>query len=724
MKIMKRSLSVLLSILMAFSVFSGLTISVVAEDSNLVLPTGLTAVYGQTLADVEITNPEENPAGRWSWINPETPVGNVGFHDFQASFIPEDAVSYGPAAADLTVEVKKADPTYTVPTGLETVCGKTLSDVELPEGWMWDDPTAPVGNIGNDPDVIAKDYTHNATFTPEDTANYNTATEALTITVNNHSIVETVYPPTCTNDGYTVYMCVCGYYRIDDHITALEHAYDDGVHVDPTCEVPGGTLYTCTRPGCSEDEELHTLFIPNESEEPALGHDMGSWYIAPHPTIDGAYVYKRDCSRDGCRHFEYECDEDDNINVYHKVTFFTDYALPEDGYIIAEDGTKLADTTKYATAKVGEDFYVIDGGKIDFEDTPRFEAFRYATREFSEYRVTDWSVSLENITSNLEAHAVYTGLEIYHTVKFVLPDTTQFIEYHSTGATVLHGHAATAPSVDPTKASNATYNYVFTGWDKDFSKVYSNITVTAQFNEVKRNYKLVYHDKDGAVIGSEIFNNGDPAIAYPAALDPYEDDNYSYVFKGAWTLENGASFSLRTLTVPSYCYNEYNEALEGDESVANILKGIIDIYPVYEKTAKTVPVIINVSSTNGDVLNGAVVKVLNSDGLVAASRTIDGTTSVAFNLLAGEYTVSVSYDGETKVEPLTVTADGGSVSFAFEIREYEETPKECGCLCHIPVIGRIYVFFQSLIFKLTGKKTVCCDDMNSSPYASKRGYTV
>lgn len=67
-------------------------------------------------------------------------------------------------------------PDYTVPTGLTATYGQTLADVILPSGWTWNDESATsVGDIGEN--------AFSATFTPDDTVTYTTATEKLTITV-------------------------------------------------------------------------------------------------------------------------------------------------------------------------------------------------------------------------------------------------------------------------------------------------------------------------------------------------------------------------------------------------------------------------------------------------------------------------------------------------------------------------------------------------------------
>ncbi|MBR3579685.1 MAG: hypothetical protein IKN95_01635, partial [Lachnospiraceae bacterium] len=62
--------------------------------------------------------------------------------------------------------IEKANPAYTVPTGLTALTGKTLVDVTLPKGWTWKDKSASVGAAG------ANKF--KAVYTPEDTVNYNT----------------------------------------------------------------------------------------------------------------------------------------------------------------------------------------------------------------------------------------------------------------------------------------------------------------------------------------------------------------------------------------------------------------------------------------------------------------------------------------------------------------------------------------------------------------------
>ena len=117
------------------------------------------ATYGQSLSEIAL------PEG-WSWNSSTDKVGNVGTNQHAATFTPEDVDNYNVVQQDVNVIVAKANPTYTVPTGLTSSQNKTLSTVSLPAGWSWADPTENVGStLGN--------KTFKATFTPADTDNYN-----------------------------------------------------------------------------------------------------------------------------------------------------------------------------------------------------------------------------------------------------------------------------------------------------------------------------------------------------------------------------------------------------------------------------------------------------------------------------------------------------------------------------------------------------------------------
>ena len=129
------------------------------------VPENRTAIYGQTLKDVVL------PAG-FSWQDPEdTAVGNAGSNTFKVTYTPADPANYQTIAdIEVTIEVSKATPAYELPKDRTAVYGQTLKDVALPQGFSWqDDESTAVGNAGSN--------TFKVTYTPADTANYQTVAD-------------------------------------------------------------------------------------------------------------------------------------------------------------------------------------------------------------------------------------------------------------------------------------------------------------------------------------------------------------------------------------------------------------------------------------------------------------------------------------------------------------------------------------------------------------------
>ena len=73
------------------------------------------------------------------------------------------------------VAIAKADPSYTVPTNITVPLGDSLSAVQLPDGWTWQD-----GSVIPDTEG---EQTYAIIFTPSDTNNYNIAEEQITVLV-------------------------------------------------------------------------------------------------------------------------------------------------------------------------------------------------------------------------------------------------------------------------------------------------------------------------------------------------------------------------------------------------------------------------------------------------------------------------------------------------------------------------------------------------------------
>ena len=85
------------------------------------------------------------------------------------------SITLGNATAGVTYTIARAVPEYTLPTGLTAVYGQTLADAVLPTGWAWEDASSGVGNAG--------ETVFPAIYTPDDSANYESVREMLSLTV-------------------------------------------------------------------------------------------------------------------------------------------------------------------------------------------------------------------------------------------------------------------------------------------------------------------------------------------------------------------------------------------------------------------------------------------------------------------------------------------------------------------------------------------------------------
>ena len=102
-----------------------------------------------------------------------------------------------------------------------------------------------------------------------------------------------IVAPTCTEEGYTVYICQsCGDSYRADQTDAVGHEYISE-EVEPTCTEDGYTIYECTRCGNSYESE----------GTPALGHTFEDKTAEPTCTESGGIYHV--CVRCG---FSYESD--------------------------------------------------------------------------------------------------------------------------------------------------------------------------------------------------------------------------------------------------------------------------------------------------------------------------------------------------------------------------------------------------------------------------------
>lgn len=81
------------------------------------------------------------------------------------------SITIDETTASVEFTIVKGNPNFTVPTGLKAKYDQTLADVDLPDGFTWEDETQKVGTVG--------EHSFEATYTPVDTDNYNVVNDVV-----------------------------------------------------------------------------------------------------------------------------------------------------------------------------------------------------------------------------------------------------------------------------------------------------------------------------------------------------------------------------------------------------------------------------------------------------------------------------------------------------------------------------------------------------------------
>ena len=133
-----------------------------------------TAIYGQTLADVILVNPEGNTEGTWAFVNPSADVGTVGDHTFAANFTPADTTDYKSVSnVEVTVTVLKAPSPARVIRDTATVMRGGHS-IDLSENIELNGAAGKIsGSISGDALGCSMDGSILTTGTPEGTVTVN-----------------------------------------------------------------------------------------------------------------------------------------------------------------------------------------------------------------------------------------------------------------------------------------------------------------------------------------------------------------------------------------------------------------------------------------------------------------------------------------------------------------------------------------------------------------------
>ena len=322
------------------------------------------------------------------------------------------------------------------------------------------------------------------------------------------------------------------------------------------------------------------------------------------------------------------------------------------------------DSRSYSVTVVGVDTYKVKyGEKIAKPADPVKAATAQYTYTFKGWYASGQPYDFEKgVTGNLVIEPVFDKTVNKYTVTV---GDRQF-EYAYGSQIVLDGELA-----NPVKEATAEYEYIFAGyydgetkWDFANGIVTGNVTLTAKYQEIKRQYAVSFDGKVSgyAEYGTKLTAPADPAKAATA--------KFTYTFKGWYVGDKKWNFDVDTVTEKTELVAKYDETVnsytvkvgETEQTLDYGVKIANPGTPEKEATAKYTYEFVGWMTEEGkkwdfenDTVTGNVVLTASFNALL---RSYEFTVPAYTVLEGGEYkevpasTVLYAY-GEKAVRPAT-----------------------------------------------------------------------
>lgn len=226
-------------------------------------PTAAAITYGQTLAESQLSGGAGNVAGTFAWkdgsVRPTVSDGDAT--PYEVVFTSTDS-NWGKAETTVTLTVHKAPCPSNMPQAkMEPAHSvKTVGEVELPQGWYWEEADALL-ELTNETAVTAT-----AVYNGSDKGNYETESVEIvlirSICEHAQTAVNGMREATCQAEGYTgdTVCTECGVtLLVGTAIPKTEHRFTSAVTKEATTQEEGILTYVCGACGYSYTEAIAKL---------------------------------------------------------------------------------------------------------------------------------------------------------------------------------------------------------------------------------------------------------------------------------------------------------------------------------------------------------------------------------------------------------------------------------------------------------------------------------
>ena len=254
-------------------------------------PTAAAITYGQTLAESQLSGGAGNVAGTFAWkdgsVRPTVSDGDAT--PYEVVFTSTDS-NWGKAETTVTLTVHKASCPSNMPQAkMEPAHSvKTVGEVELPQGWYWEEADALL-ELTDETAVTAT-----AVYNGSDKGNYETESVEIvlirSICEHAQTAVNGMRDATCQAEGYTgdTVCTECGVtLLVGTAIPKTEHRFTSAVTKEATTQEEGILTYVCGACGYSYTEAIAKLAPTLEPEDDTTPDDAPTETPAatPAPTV-------------------------------------------------------------------------------------------------------------------------------------------------------------------------------------------------------------------------------------------------------------------------------------------------------------------------------------------------------------------------------------------------------------------------------------------------------